>query len=252
MPLPSAADPLLRELDRWHARRAVAPLWLRDDDAVAATPALERMVDLTVRYAVPLTLAVIPAHEEESLRNLVAGEAHVAVAVHGWDHANHASDGVKKQELGPERPAGLVLDSLGAGLERLRAHYGARALPVLVPPWNRIDAALLPSLAALGFQALSVYGDETAGPMPLINTHVDLIDWHGTRGGRPQEVLFSDIAMRLARMAEKGGSMGLLTHHLVHDTAAWSFLETLFAVTSAHPACRWQTLADFLPPRASA
>ncbi|OQP84241.1 polysaccharide deacetylase [Rhizobium rhizosphaerae] len=246
MPLPSVADPLLRELDRWHARGAVAPLWLRDDDAVSATPALERLVEQTERFSVPVTLAVIPADEEPSLRNLVASEPHVSVAVHGWRHADHAAPGVKKQELGPERPAETVLAELSSGLGRLRAHYGAHLLPVLVPPWNRIDAALLPALPGLGFQALSVYGREKPGPIPAINTHVDLIDWHGTRGGRPPERLFAEIAARLSEIAGTGATMGLLTHHLVHDAAAWSFLETLFKVTAAHPACRWEPLSAHL------
>lgn len=247
MPLPSIADPLLRELDRWHARGAVAPLWLRDDDAVSATPALERLVEMTARFSIPLTLAVIPAEEEESLRSLVASEAHVHVAVHGWRHADHAAAGAKKQELGPERPADIVLAELASGLDRLGTHYGARLLPVLVPPWNRIDAALLPALPGLGFRALSVYGRERPGPIPAINTHVDLIDWHGTRGGRPPERLFAEIAARLAEIGETGATMGLLTHHLVHNAGAWSFLETLFKVTAAHPACRWRPLSALLP-----
>ena len=42
----------------------------------------------------------------------------------------------------------------------------------------------------------------------------------------------------------RGGVMGLLTHHLVHDEAAWIFLDAFFAATARHPACRWATLAD--------
>ncbi|MCP5810160.1 hypothetical protein NL321_28850, partial [Klebsiella pneumoniae] len=79
-----------------------------------------------------------------------------------------------------------MLRQLREGCVLLARLYPDRFVPVLVPPWNRIDAALLPYLNACGFKALSVFGPakpvETS--VPHINTHVDLMDWHGTRGCR--------------------------------------------------------------------
>lgn len=104
--------------------------------------------------------------------------------MHGWNHQSHAGPGEKKQELGGHRPAAIVLEELRHGLAKLRGLYGEQLLPMLVPPWNRIDKALLPALPGLGFTALSVFGREKRGAvLALLNTHVDVMDWRGTRVG---------------------------------------------------------------------
>lgn len=147
-----AWDPLRRELDRWQAAGRVARFWLRDDDAVEPTLALEMLMALAGENEVPLMLAVIPGLTGEALAVRLGEEADVAVAVHGWSHKNHAGLKAKKQELGGERPTEVVLDELGEGFRLLERLHPARFLPVLVPPWNRIDAALIPALPALGLQ----------------------------------------------------------------------------------------------------
>lgn len=240
--------PLTDELDRWQQAGKTAPFWLRDDDAVEPTAELARLLALTEQYQIPFTLAVIPIHTGQVLAGFLDGRS-IDVAVHGWSHTNHAGPDEKKQELGSHRPADAVLGELKAGIEKLRTLHGARFIPMLVPPWNRIAAPLVSELGRLGFQALSVFGPEKPGPLPLINTHVDLMDWHGTRGGREASALAADIVKRLRQMSETGGVMGLLTHHLVHDAAGWDFLDGLFAVSARHPACRWVQSADVLAQR---
>ncbi|EJT06643.1 polysaccharide deacetylase family protein [Rhizobium sp. CCGE 510] len=241
-------EPLRRELDRWQATGRVARFWLRDDDAVEPTPALETLLALTGESKIPLTLAVIPGRTGEALAARLAAEAGVTVAVHGWSHTNHARPEGKKQELGGDRPAAVVLGELGEGLLLLQRLYPTRFLPVLVPPWNRIDAALIPALPRLGFAALSVYGRARQdGPVPLVNTHVDIIDWHGTRGGRAEAELVAELVAELGH--RYGGSdepIGVLTHHLVHDAAAWDFLSALFAATGRHPAVHWSAASALL------
>ncbi|MGO7038484.1 polysaccharide deacetylase family protein [Rhizobium acaciae] len=245
-----AWDPLHRELDRWQAAGRVARFWLRDDDAIEPTPALETLMALACQSQIPLTLAVIPGLTGEALAARLVEDAAVAVAVHGWSHTNHAGPERKKQELGGERPADVVLGELAEGFRLLQQLHPARFLPVLVPPWNRIDAALIPALPALGFAALSVYGRAKGdGPMPLLNTHVDIIDWHGTRGGRSEAELVTELVAELRhRFAGSDEPVGVLTHHLVHDAAAWDFLSALFAVTGRHPAVRWPFASELLGP----
>lgn len=60
-------QPLQAELARWiHANRS-AKFWLRDDDAVEPTPALDQLLQLANDFKAPVTLAVIPAHTGEPL-----------------------------------------------------------------------------------------------------------------------------------------------------------------------------------------
>ena len=241
--------PLRAELDRWADAGRSASLWFRDDDAIKPTPALARLLDLTRRHAVPLTLAVIPAPSGEALASCLAKESHVAVAVHGWTHTNYADDLSKKQELGQDRPEGVVLDELGQGFRKLEALYPSRFVPMLVPPWNRIAGPLLPHLKGFGYRAVSVYGPAKANsPIPLVNTHVDIMDWQGTRGGRPHGELVGLLVAELQdRFLGDAEPIGILTHHLVHDENAWSFIDRLLQETSGHPAIRWRPAVEFVP-----
>jgi hypothetical protein len=225
--------PLREGLDRWARAGRRPTFWLRDDDAIAPTPALDRLLTLTGRFEIPLVLASIPAYATPALADRLVPEPLVRVAVHGWSHANHAPEGEKKQELGLHRSENEVLDDLRRGLDRIGELYGGQAVPLLVPPWNRIEAALLPALPSLGFEALSVYGPTKPAPLPLINSTVDIMDWHGTRGCLPTPVLVETIAAQLQTASTGDEAIGLLTHHLVHDAAAWTFLEQLFELTRA-------------------
>ena len=239
-------QPLVDTLDAWRRQGRVARFWLRDDDAVEPTPALDRLLELGAKHRVPLALAVIPAHAKPSLAEYLAERPDVNVVLHGWSHENHAPSDQKKQELGAHRPAEVVLGQLAEGHARLYQMFGGRYTPILVPPWNRIDKTLLPELPAIGLSGLSVFGAEKPGPLTTINTHADIMDWHGTRGCRPAADIVADIVKRLGEMDGDRQSMGLLTHHLVHDEAAWAFIHALFAATSGHPACRWTALSALL------
>ncbi|GAB1584488.1 polysaccharide deacetylase family protein [Phyllobacterium phragmitis] len=234
----SVWQPLHEALERWSDAGRVADFWLRDDDAVEPTPALDRLLDLTGHYDVPVTLAVVPAFTGEALAARLARAEHALVVVHGWAHENHAPENEKKQELGPHRPRVIVLDELARGLAVITQLHGGRAWPLLVPPWNRIDAGLIPDLGRLGFKALSVFGRPKPAPIRLINSNVDVMDWHGTRGCRDHVLLVQEIVVQLKRAFAGGDPVGLLTHHLVHDEAVWLFMQRLFEVTSRH-GVRW-------------
>lgn len=232
-----ALDGLRRALDDIGQAGGCARLWLRDDDAVMPTPALDRLLAL----GLPVTIAAIPSRTDQALAARLADAQGVSLAVHGWSHANHAPPGEKPQELGPHRPLSQVTGELARGLAHLRALHGPRLQPLLVPPWNRIAPDVVAALPALGFRALSVFGPARPGALPMVNTHVDLIDWRGTRGGRPAAVLEAGIVAALG-----AGPVGILAHHLVHDAAAWAFLEALVRATD-HPACTWVEVGDLMP-----
>jgi hypothetical protein len=233
---------LLDLLDDLAAKGTPARVWWRDDDATAPTAPLDRLLDLTAVAGIPLTLAVIPAFSGAALARRLDLHPDVTVAVHGWAHRNHAGPDEKKQELGPHRPTCAVVEELLLGLGHLTELHGAQAAPVLVPPWNRISGKVVAELADAGFSALSVFGPEQPGPLPIVNTHVDVMDWRGSKGGRTLEAVMTDLITALRR----GGGVGILTHHLVHDAVAWDVLETLVRLTRNHPGWRWIGLPELL------
>lgn len=229
--------------------------WLRDDDAVEPGEALDHLLSMTQAHGVPVTLAVIPAFSGEALAQRLTPLPHVDVAVHGWAHVNHAPVTEKKQELGAHRPLEEVGAELQRGLQHLQQWHGPQCVPLLVPPWNRISASLIPLLPSIGFQAVSTFADISFESIPMINTHVDIIDWkadrgrsrdhsrHDIRASRPADELFAEITARLLAGCEL---TGVLTHHLVHEPQAWDFLEQLFQLTANHPAVEWTAVRDLL------
>lgn len=241
---------LTQVLDRFAAAGRSATLWWRDDDAAAVSPDLERLLALAARHGVPLALAVVPAAASEALARRLAAESDaVCVLQHGYAHQNHAAPPDKKIELGPQRPAQMVIGELATGWLRLESLFAGRALPVLVPPWNRLAPFLVPVLPELGYRGLSQFGPRKR-VMPVqhlqqVNCHVDPIDWHGTRGfvGRPAAVtaLVAALARRLddPQGAAAEEPTGLMTHHAVHDAGLWEFLDEVLMVTRHHPAARW-------------
>jgi len=218
--------------------------WLRDDDAIEPSALLERLLALSGSHAIPLTLAAIPACSGEALAKRLACASHVTIAVHGWSHTNHAMPGEKKQELGIHRPVEQILSELSQGFNRLADLHGQQFVPLLVPPWNRIAPLIVEALFNLGYRGLSTFGAASPGPIAIINTHVDLIDWKGSRGGRAHDTLVAELIEQITRNT---APIGLLTHHLVHDSVAWQFLEQLFAITCDHAGCQWVSVKDYLP-----
>jgi peptidoglycan/xylan/chitin deacetylase (PgdA/CDA1 family) len=235
-------DVLSRELDKRAAAGRPVRFWMRDDDAVSPSGALDQLLKMTGDLQIPLTLAVIPKFAGAPLADRLLPARHVTVAVHGWAHINYAGSSEKKQELGTHRPLAAVMDDLRQGFDRLQYLFPKHFSPVLVPPWNRIAPAVIDALPTVGFQAVSKFGLETVAAIPMINTHVDLMDWRGTRLGRAQDVLLAELAAAV----ERGGPVGFLTHHLDHDAQAWGFIERLFTITAGHPGCCWTDLPALL------
>ena len=228
-------SPLDRELDLWQQTGLHLPLWWRDDDATEQTEALGRLEAMARRFDLPVHLAVIPKSASASLVDAVGQTSHLLPVVHGWAHENNAPADQKKAEFGVTRPVEVALSEAEAGLEQLRGMFGETLLPVFVPPWNRVSADLLPWMAGAGYGVVSTFGPRkarlAAPGLEQVNTHVDPIDWHGSRSLLSLDGLLTSITDQLADRREGRSDrlepFGLLTHHLVHDDAIWAFCETL-------------------------
>lgn len=238
----AAWSALFAELDRWAEAGKRLKLWLRDDDATVPSDQLDRLADLSERYAIPVLLASIPFLTQETLARRLETASLLQPSQHGTWHRNHAPAGEKKNEFGLHRPLPEVLAEIAAGQKRLRELFGDRFLPVFVPPWNRIHPDVAAELPGLGFTGLSCFRNFTlgsAGGPRLVNTDLDLIDWHGGRVGRQPGQLLAEMVQLLASRRldpEPNHPFGLLLHHNDHDNAAWDVLTNLLARLSGHAA----------------
>ncbi|MFO1079804.1 MAG: polysaccharide deacetylase family protein [Reyranellaceae bacterium] len=235
--------PALRdEARRWQEAGRVADLWWRDDDAAETDPALDRLLALRDRVGAPLALAVVPARATEALAAGLAGQPDLDILQHGYGHQNHAPPVEKRCELGPHRPAMVVLGELGTGWLALERLFGARALPVLVPPWNRIAPGLVPTLPEIGYHGLSTFGPRRVRRLPAlieINAHVDVIDWKGGRGFVGVDVAVTALVRALSHAREISAEpVGLLSHHLAMDAQSWDFLESVCEMIQNTPGLR--------------
>lgn len=226
------ADLLNQELALWHQAGHKLCLWWRDDDAIAATPALKKLLTLHQQFSVPLSLAVIPGRLDASLPKFLIDYKSLAVLQHGITHHNNALPDQKKIELGGSLSSQECQIGLKQGQEILKQHFQDLFVPVLVPPWNRLDPSLVPTIETNNFMALSLFGTKPyPSTLPCINTHLDIINW-STRRFIGYDALLDrlhETAQDLRQQQRWHEPIGLLTHHLVHDNECWDGLEIFLA-----------------------
>lgn len=238
------------ELERWADTGRAVEFWWRDDDAARPDPALARLLALAERARAPLALAVVPAGAQAGI--FAAMGPMTSVIQHGADHRNRAALGARKSEFPDGAPVAEAIARLASARDRLADLAGPRMVPALAPPWNRIDRSLLPALAGAGLRGLSQYGARGAAePAPglrQVNTHVDIIDWRGSRGFAGEAAVLrmaqAHLAARRSGRADPAEPTGWLTHHACHDEAAWIFLERLFEFTLRRGAIHWRSAAE--------
>ncbi|WP_187429394.1 hypothetical protein ROLI_031750 [Roseobacter fucihabitans] len=224
-------SPLRRELALWRGQGLTLPLWWRDDDAVARTPSLDQLARMARKCDLPVHLAVIPARLEPSLIDYISVGSPFLPVVHGWAHHNTAPAGLKKAEFGHEREG--AAQELAQALMTLHTAFATTLVRAFVAPWNRLHASYMPTLAALGYEVVSTFSPRNApyaAPgLRIVNTHIDPIDWRGTRGLRDPEQIIAATLRHLVDRREgridNDEPFGYLTHHLVHTPDIWTFSE---------------------------
>jgi len=235
------------ELARWHAAGLTLPIWWRDDDAVVPSAGLDRLQAMSGAHDFPVHLAVIPANASQALADQVRGTRHLIPVVHGWTHLSHALPGDKKAEFAGHRPLADMRDAAAQGFALLSDLFGARLVPMFVPPWNRIAPELVCELPALGYRALSTFTPRAtpfgAPGLTQINTHLDPIAWKAGRGLAEPDMLIAQLVRQMADrrtgQADNTEPYGILTHHLVHDEAIWAFTDMLLTRLAHGPTRFW-------------
>ena len=236
------------------ARRAGAGrppvFWWRDDDATAPAPELQHLLELAYSSAVPLALAVVPDGAQPELFELLRGD--VGVLQHGADHRNRAAAGEKKTEFPRSEADHEAIGRLARARERLVSLAGARALPVLAPPWNRLRAELVEKLPQAGIRGLSAYGGKVSAVKGVtqVNTHVDIVAWGAGKrfmGEQPAlELAQRYLEDRTEALRDHAEPLGWLTHHAVHEADALDFLRRLFEI-SRRAGARWASIRQLWP-----
>ena len=246
----SVDDPwtvLQRELDSWAESGKNATLWWRDDDAIEETPQLLMLDALSREMKIPVSVAVIPARMRDSLPHFLQARDNFIAIQHGYSHSSYAAKGAKKIELGGERPTDEIRTELTSGRQQLGTAFGKQFIPVLVPPWNRIEPRIYPALVSAGFSGVSTMGARhSAHPVKglmQVNTHLDPINWRHGRGfigeASAVEQIYRHLSARRRGGADIAEPGGILTHHLDQNDEVWAFCRKLFGILNRHPAVQW-------------
>ncbi len=243
------------ELLRWRAAGRRAVLWWRDDDARTETPALRRLLDLAGRHSTPFALAVIPDQELRTLAACLAVGVNACPVQHGVDHQNRR-EGAEAGEFPHHWLRLRVVTPMRQGWSRMQVLPDV--LPLFVPPWNDIHPELPGAIADCGYVAWSAWStlpeaalETPRAPPPRIDAHIDLLRWRGGARFRGASKIYIALREQLEtrRKAERWDApIGLLTHHLDHDEAAWAFLEDLLAWTRTHPDIAWRGPRELVAP----
>lgn len=213
------------ELAHWRALGARPSIWWRDDDARAWTPALDRLI--RVADGRPLAIAIIPDGDLGGLQRGLGPLRNILVSQHGSDHVNRRRPEEPVGEHAADASAASIAARVVSARRAMEAHGLAPAF--YTPPWNRIDGALPPALAASGFDQLSGWGDFATieGGRLRLDAHIDLLRWRPRARFRGAGPLFGALRRELKDRRAAGRldePIGLLTHHLDHDEPAWRFL----------------------------
>ncbi|UUX48012.1 polysaccharide deacetylase family protein [Nisaea acidiphila] len=249
---PASAEDLVRALDAAAQRGRVLDFWWRDDDLQEPAPALEPLLSFAARTGWAPGLAVVPEGMDADGLAARLDTTGAELLVHGFAHRNHAAQGQKKCEFPAGRSVAEMRADATAGLRALIAVFPDAALPIFVPPWNRIAPGFVAELTACGFSGLSAFtprrNAEPAPGLKCVNTHIDVIDWRGTRRfvgiGAVREAIIRHLAVCAAGAVDPEEACGLLTHHLVMVEEDWRELGALASELATHEAVRLRAPSD--------
>jgi hypothetical protein len=265
---------LNQELDQWRRAGLTARFWARDDDAIALTPQLDRLIAIAKAVNVEIGLAVIPARLTEALADyLHSGESPFYPMCHGWRHVNYGAPD-NPSEFGPERALAQLRDDAKSAFESFSRRFEA-VEAIFVPPFARISPALLAELPSFGFCGVST--GPTTGErryarlsslvslrLPLrrspvrrpmhYDVHIDPFEWRAGQARSAQSIERETVGYLRARRIgyiPSDWPIGVLMHHLTFDEGTWRVCNDLLQVLASHPAVGWpsvKSMIERVPP----
>ncbi len=263
-----------QELSLWRRHGLTASVWVRDDDAIEVTEALDKLERIARRFSIQIGLAVIPSKVEQSLITHLERRSEAFYPMcHGYRHVNYGAR-EHPSEFGEDRPLAELSKEARLASEAFSAHF--RRPPVFVPPFCRISPHLERRLTQFGFKRLSNIPGKTQQRLaklhsrishlpslprylsmnvPNVDIHIDVIDWWAASAKQSQQVatdLLGELRLRRKGYIPPHTPIGVLTHHLVHDEPTWRSFEELLENLAAEPAVRLCGAADVIDNSAAA
>ncbi|MBN33609.1 MAG: hypothetical protein CMM46_02315 [Rhodospirillaceae bacterium] len=237
---------LADELDRWGEAGRTATFWWRDDDAGPDDGCLEPFLDQRRTLDVPLALAVVPGWLTPRSVKAIGGDPGSWALQHGVNHTDRTTTERRKVELCRDALKVDLATLIDSSRDRLAADLGFSFLPVMVPPWNRIDAEITTLLPALGLRGLSTLGPRPASMehgLALANVHIDIVNWKKGRcfvgDGPCLAAALDHLCQRRMGTVDPDEPTGLMTHHRVHDADCDGFVDRFVAFVRDHGVARW-------------
>lgn len=193
-------------------------LFLRDDDAAAATPEFLRLFNFLNEEKLPAVYAVIPALAEPGLVRRLKGRGAgrlFETAQHGLRHKDHAGNRFMRQEFGPARPYARQFADIKAGADLMKKKFGRFFAPVFVPPFHTYNSDTALAAAAAGLKALSASRFNPAlrgAGLKFFGTDVAVNSYGLDLRPRPLDLpkLKADT---LAALRAPGHTLGVYFHH---------------------------------------
>jgi hypothetical protein len=220
------------ELRRWVEAGRRPQLWWRDDDAQRVTPALWRLLDLAQKVGAPVALAVAPQGLDPKLPVYLRDHRKVTVMQHG----------VEQDDMGRPASAQALTAAIRASDAALKAFD--RYAPVYVASGADLQPEVVEALQASNISCASAFGaPRSTEGLIRIDVHLDLMRWGPTPRFVGRDPFLDRLRRRLReqrRLQQWSEPVGILTHHLQHDEAAWAFLDSLLTWEPLAQAAVWR------------
>lgn len=189
------------------------------------------LLNLFIRYKVPLNLGIIPNQLQTHStihRNLISDHTDIfCLCQHGYQHINHSIIENVKYEFSKYRSITEQRIELQHGKDILKTCFNSDISSVFIPPWNYSDEILLKLLADLKYSNISIFRKDTS--QLSLDMNVDL---HTSKINSLEHYYFK-LNQDIERHYESG-YLGFMIHHNYMTLFDFLFLEFILVLCKTH------------------